>query len=228
MEISKKAFGSYMKKDSNITSTALQVSLTDSLVAIIAGMAIFPAVFALGFEPTKSGGLAFITVPAVLQQFPGGEIVHYLATLLFFFLLSVAALTSSVATLEVVVAYFTEEFNIIRNKATYLISGVMFLIGIPCALSVGAVPEINIGGTPLVWFLVDFIEAFLLPAGGILFAVFVGWVIRKEDMSDLLAVDGEVKWYFEPLHFLIKFVIPIAVFIVLAYTANEFFFHVGG
>jgi NSS family neurotransmitter:Na+ symporter len=195
------------------------------MVAIIAGIAIFPAVFALGFEPTKSGGLAFITVPAMLQQFPGGALVHYVFTLLFFFLLSVAALTSSVATLEVVVAYFTEELKTKRNIAAYTIAGVMFLIGIPCALSVGAVPALNIGGMPLVWFLVDFIEAFLLPAGGIMFAVFVGWVMKKEEVQSLLSVDGKKAWYFDFLYTLIKYIIPVAIFIVLVYTANEYFFH---
>ncbi|PKN35339.1 MAG: hypothetical protein CVU63_17780, partial [Deltaproteobacteria bacterium HGW-Deltaproteobacteria-20] len=78
--------GSYMSKGSNLTKTATQVCFTDTLVAVIAGVAIFPAVFALGFEPTRSSGLAFVTVPAVFQAFPGGGVVHYLLTLLFFFL----------------------------------------------------------------------------------------------------------------------------------------------
>ena len=104
----------------------------------------------------------------------------------------------------------------------------MFLIGIPCALSVGAVPAINIGGIPFVWFLVDFLEAFVLPAGGIVFTLFVGWVIKKEDVIDLLKVDGRDQWYLHILYTLIKYIIPVAVFIILVYTANEYFFHFFG
>jgi neurotransmitter:Na+ symporter, NSS family len=185
--------GSYMEKKSDLGKTALQVSMTDTLVAVIAGIAIFPAVFALGFEPTKSGGLAFVTVPSVLQLLPGGAIIHYIFTLLFFFLLSVAALTSSVTTLELVVAYFTEEKKVKRVKAVTVIAGIMFLIGVPCALSVGAVPAINIGGAPLVWFIVDFLEAFILPLGGIIFTLYVGWAIKKEEVREILSHNGNVR-----------------------------------
>ena len=217
--------GSYMEKGTNLAKTAFQVSMTDTAVAIIAGIAIFPAVFALGFEPTRSGSLAFVTVPSVLQLFPGGAVVHYVFTLLFFFLLSVAALTSSVTTLELVVAYFTEEKGTKRAPTSVTISGVMFLIGVPCALSVGAVPALKVAGMPFVWFLVDFLEAFVLPLGGIIFTLYAGWAIRKEDLRELLSVGGGTPWYFEPLHTMLRFVIPIAVFIILLYTANEYFFH---
>ncbi|MDA3951399.1 MAG: sodium-dependent transporter [Spirochaeta sp.] len=220
--------GSYMGADSDLGKTAVQVSLTDTLVAVVAGIAIFPAVFALGFEPTGSSGLAFVTVPAVLQLFPGGAVVSYLFTLLFFLLLSVAALTSSVTTLELVVAYFTEERGTDRKRTSIAVSGVMFLIGIPCALSVGAVPALNIAGIPFVWFLVEFLEAFILPLGGIVFTVYVGWAMKKEDVRATLSRDGVAPWYFAPLYGMIKFVIPVAVFVVLIYTANEYFFHMTG
>ncbi len=220
--------GSYMQRGSNIARTAVQVSMTDTLVAIIAGIAIFPAVFALGFEPTSSSGLAFVTVPAVLQLFPGGVVVSYLFTLLFFLLLSVAAFTSSVTTLELVVAYFTEERGTKRPRTAIAVSGVMFLIGIPCALSVGAVPELAIAGIPFVWFLVEFLEAFVLPLGGIVFTVYVGWAMKKDEVREILAGGDGTPWYFTPFYWMVKFVIPIAVFIVLVRTANEYFFHLGG
>ncbi|MDA3939692.1 MAG: sodium-dependent transporter [Spirochaetia bacterium] len=215
--------GSYLKKDTNITKLATQVSLTDSAIAIIAGIAIFPAVFALGFEPTNSSGLVFITVPAVFQAFPGGAIIHYILTLLFFALLPVAALTSSVTTLELVVAYFTEELKWKRIKASIVIAGIMFLIGIPFALSVGAVPALNVGGMPLIFFVIEALEAFILPIGGIAFAIFVGWVMKKNDIQDLMAVNGKTMWYFTPIYTLIKFVIPVVVLIILVFTANEYY-----
>lgn len=219
--------GSYMQKDTDLAKTAFQVSMTDTAVAVIAGIAIFPAVFALGFEPTRSGSLAFVTVPSVLQLFPGGAVVHYVFTLLFFFLLSVAALTSSVTTLELVVAYFTEEKNTRRVPTAVMVSGVMFLIGVPCALSVGAVPALKVAGMPFVWFLVDFLEAFVLPLGGIIFTLYVGWAIKKEELRSILSVghEGRSPWYFESLHVMLRYVIPIAVFVILLYTANEYFFH---
>lgn len=220
--------GSYMSRGSNIARTAVQVSMTDTLVAIIAGIAIFPAVFALGFEPTSSSGLAFVTVPAVLQLFPGGVVVSYLFTLLFFLLLSVAAFTSSVTTLELVVAYFTEERGTGRRRTSLAVSGAMFLIGIPCALSVGAVPELAIAGIPFVWFLVEFLEAFILPLGGIVFTLYVGWAMKKEEVREILSGGEATPWYFGAYYGMVKFVIPIAVLIVLVRTANEYFFHLSG
>jgi len=216
-------FGSYLKPKTNLASLATQVSLADTAIAVIAGVAIFPAVFALGFEPTNSSGLAFITVPSVFQAFPGGSVVHYILTLLFFSLLPVAALTSSVATLELVVAYFTEELGWKRTKSSIVIAGVMFLMGIPFALSVGAVPALNVGGMPLIWFVIEALEAFVLPIGGIAFAIFVGWVMKKKDVEELMAVNGETKWYFAPFYTLIKYIIPVVVLVILVYTANEYY-----
>jgi NSS family neurotransmitter:Na+ symporter len=127
-----------------------------------------------------------------------------------------------------VVAYFTEERGTDRKRTSIAVSGVMFLIGIPCALSVGAVPALNIAGIPFVWFLVEFLEAFILPLGGIVFTVYVGWAMKKEDVRATLSRDGVAPWYFAPLYGMIKFVIPVAVFVVLIYTANEYFFHMTG
>jgi NSS family neurotransmitter:Na+ symporter len=143
--------------------------------------------------------------------------------LLFFALLPVAALTSSVTTLELVVAYFTEELKWKRIKASIVIAGIMFLIGIPFALSVGAVPALNVGGMPLIFFVIEALEAFILPIGGIAFAIFVGWVMKKNDIQDLMAVNGKTMWYFTPIYTLIKFVIPVVVLIILVFTANEYY-----
>jgi NSS family neurotransmitter:Na+ symporter len=210
-------FGSYLKADTQIGGTALKVSITDTLVAIIAGVAIFPAVFALGYEPADSTGLAFITVPSVFQSVPGGALTHYLLTLLFFLLLSIAALTSSVATLEVVVATFTEEFGMDRRRAPFVIAGIMFLIGVPCALSMGAVP-INVLGMAFFDFVILLVEGFFLPVGGLLIVMFVGWRLSRQDVASALASEGKMPWYQSGYLFLIRFVVPVLIVVVLFKT----------
>ncbi|MFP4488771.1 MAG: sodium-dependent transporter, partial [Bacteroidales bacterium] len=109
-------YGSYIKKETNLPSTALQVTAADTTIAILAGVMIFPAVFAFNIDPAEGSGLVFIVLPNIFEQMPGG----YIFSILFFTLLSIAALTSTVSVLEVVVAYFSEELNMSRGKATIL------------------------------------------------------------------------------------------------------------
>ena len=198
--------GSYLKSDTDISGTAVKVCATDTAVAIIAGVAIFPAVFALGYAPADSSGLAFITVPSVFQSVPGGALMHYSLTLLFFLLLSIAALTSSVATLEVVVATITEEYGMTRRRAPFFIAGIMFLVGVPCALSTGAV-SINLLGMAFFDFVILLVEGFFLPVSGLLIVVFVGWKLTTGEVASTLAPDGNTPWYQAGFLFLIRFVV---------------------
>jgi len=180
-------YGSYMKKDQNIFTSSLAITFLDTLIAIMAGLAIFPAVFAEGFEPTKGAGLVFLVLPAVFSKIPLGT----LWATLFFLLLMVAALTSGISLLEVVTAYFVDERKWSRTRATLIFGGVIFLIGIPCALS----PDKDIvGWTRLPWLQNILANAFdiklgcfldvmdtaasnwLLPLGGLFIALFVGWI----------------------------------------------------
>ena len=210
-------FGSYLRDDTEIGGMALKVSVTDTAVAIIAGVAIFPAVFALGYAPADSTGLAFITVPSVFQSVPGGALMHYVLTLLFFLLLSIAALTSSVATLEVVVATVTEEFGMDRRRAPFFIAGIMFLIGVPCALSLGAVP-INVLGMAFFDFVILLVEGLFLPVGGLFIVTFVGWRLTKQGVVSALAPDGDKPWYLSGYLVLIRFVVPVLIVAVLIKT----------
>ncbi len=209
--------GSYLKADTEIGGTAVKVCATDTAVAIIAGIAIFPAVFALGYAPTDSSGLAFITVPSVIQSMPGGALMNYSLTLLFFLLLSIAALTSSVATLEVVVATFNEEFGVDRRKAPFIVAGIIFLIGVPCALSLGAVP-INIFGMAFFDFVILLVEGFFLPVSGLLIVIFVGWNLTTREVKSVLAPDGNIPWYQTGFLFLIRFLVPVLIVAVLIKT----------
>ncbi len=164
-------YGSYIHKDNDIGKVAIQVTIADTLIALLAGLAIFPAVFAFGLKEDQGPGLIFVTLPNVFQQMPWGNFF----SILFFLLLSVAALTSSISILEVVVAYLSEELKIDRKKATVLAAFTITLVGVLCSLSLGIWGDIKIFGR--VFFdLFDHISAnILLPLGGLFIMAFMGW-----------------------------------------------------
>ncbi len=207
-------YGSYIGKNDNLPGTVLQVSAADTIIAIMAGVAIFPAVFAFGIDPAEGPGLVFITLPNIFQQMPGG----YFFALMFFILLSVAALTSSISLLEVVVAYFTEELNLTRIKATILGAVMISVLGVFCTLSFGVMSEVKIFG--MVFFdLMDFTSSnLLLPLGGFFIVIFVGWYLGPELSHREISNAGELKLgYFPVFMFLVKFVAPFAITLVFIY-----------
>lgn len=164
-------YGSYLGKDDYLPATARTVVLLDTSVAILAGFVIFPAVFAFGIEPGAGPGLTFVTLPAVFAQMPMGKIFSFA----FFLLLFIAALTSAISLLEVVVTYAIDQLKWNRAKAAIVMGTAIALLGIPSALSVGGhIPQI--AGK-------DFLDAadfltnnIIMPLGGIFISVFVGWV----------------------------------------------------
>jgi NSS family neurotransmitter:Na+ symporter len=176
-------YGSYIRKDNNLPKIATQVSLTDTLIAILAGVAIFPAVFAFNIEPNSGPGLVFLTLPNIFQQMAGG----YVFAILFFILLSVAALTSSISVLEVVVAYMVEELKMPRKKATIISSSAIALVGLACTLSWSTFKDIGItfnqsattdmametSEKMLIFDIFDFAASnIFLPLGGVLIVIF--------------------------------------------------------
>lgn len=203
-------YGSYISKKENLGVTSMQVSFADTAVAILAGVAIFPAVFAFGVEPGAGPGLVFITLPNIFQHIPGG----YFFAIIFFVLLAVAALTSSIATLEVVVAYFTEELKINRKKAAIIAVSGMILMGIPCNLSFGVMSDVMFFKKPFFDFIIWLVEAIFLPIGGLLAAVFVGWYMTKKEVKEELTAEGVNAGYFSIFLFLVKYIVPIAIGIV--------------
>lgn len=205
-------YGSYIGKKENLGTTAVQVTIADTLIAILAGIAIFPAVFSYGIDPTEGAGLAFMTLPLVFQQMPLGG----LFATLFFLLLTVAALTSSISILEVIVAFFSEEFNISRKKVTVISTVLVSLIGILCSLSNGPVLE-NVKFFGLTFMdLMDYLSAnILLPLGGLLISLFIGWFLSKDIIKSELTNEGSIKAKYIPLlMFLIKFISPFAISLV--------------
>ena len=181
-------YGSYVKKSDNLTSTAFSVVLADTMIALLAGLVIFPAAFSFGVKPEAGMGLVFNTLPMLFNQMAGG----YWFCLIFFVLLAIAALTSTISLLEVLVAYLSEELHLKRQWATVVAcSGTMFL-GTFASLSLMSGTPFAIGGSP-VFDLMDFVSSnILLPVGGVLIVLFVGWKFGKKKFFDDMPKDAFV------------------------------------
>lgn len=200
-------YGSYLSKKENLASAALLVGLLDTVIALLAGLMIFPAVFAMGLEPSAGPGLVFHVLPAVFSKMPFGNIV----SIAFFALLAIAALTSGISLLEVVVAYFIDERGWDRKKAVLIVGSVIFALGIPSALSFGVLGEFKVLGFNFFDIVDQIASNYLLPLGGLLICVFVGWVWGAKPALEEIHF-GDYKFSFgASWFFLVKFVSPIAV-----------------
>lgn len=204
-------YGSYIGKNENLGKTALHVSIADTVIALLAGVAIFPAVFAFGIDPGQGPGLVFITLPNVFQKMVGGPIF---ATL-FFVLLSVAALTSTISIMEAVVAYVSEEFNLCRKKATLVVSVMISILGVFASLSNGVLSKYSFFGKNLFDFL-DYITAnYFLTIGALIICLFVGWKLDRKIIEDEITNSDSLKIkYMKAYIFLVKFIAPLAIAIV--------------
>ena len=208
-------YGSYLSKKENIPSSALTVTALDTGVALLSGIAIFPALFAFGMVPEQGPGLVFVVVPQIFAAMGG---LGPIFSVIFFIALTVAALSSSVSLLEVVVAYLIDERKIPRRKATYGVGLVMAVMGIFSSLSMGTMSGFTILGAGVFDFFDILTDKIFLAIGGLLLAVFVGWFMKKEDLKHELTNGGAVKFaLFDVWYALIKFVIPVAIAIVAVF-----------
>ena len=212
-------YGSYMSEKDNIPSAALQIVILDTLIALIAGTAIFTSVFAVGLDPNAGPGLIFHTLPGVFTKMPGG----YFFSILFFISLTIAALTSSISLLEVVVSFFVDELNWKRHNAAVVLSIVISAIGIPSLLSFNILSDFRIFGLDF-FALVDFIASnILLPLGGLFIAVFVAWVWGFDKVIPNLRKGAE-KFFdnYPGLSFawkiFLKYLSPVLIFLVFLYS----------
>jgi NSS family neurotransmitter:Na+ symporter len=204
-------YGSYVSKKDNLPNSAFAITAADTLIAILAGVAIFPAVFAFNIQPDEGEALIFITLPNIFQEMPGG----YFWAIIFFILLAIAALTSTISVLEIVVAYVTEELKIGRKKATVLAASAIAFLGIFTTLSQGPLDELTFFGKNL-FSIFDYLAAnIVLPLGAFLIAVFVGWFIGAKNVRDELTNGGAFKGRLIGVFlFIVKFLAPIAIAIV--------------
>jgi NSS family neurotransmitter:Na+ symporter len=210
-------YGSYLSKKEDLLAASLRVVILDTTIALMAGLAIFSVVFSVGMQPAAGPGLVFKTVPVVFSQLPGG---HFLA-IVFFLLLSFAALTSAISLLEAQVAYLIDERGWNRKRATAFLAGLAFVVGIPTALSYNSLSEWKIIGDRVFFDSADLIASnYLLPISGLLIALYVGWFWSgTEEKEELVA--GGAGWVYPLWHFLIRFVSPVAVAVVLIFKIRE-------
>lgn len=206
-------YASYVDKKENILLQSTATAASDLTFALIAGVAIMPAVFAFGISPQAGPGLVFETLPCVFAQMPAGNIV----ALLFFVALLVAALTSSISMLEVAVAYLVEEKNISRIWACVILFVVCWVVGALCSLSFGPLSHITIGGGNLFDFFDNLSSNILMTLGSLFTVLFVGWRLKKTDVYDEFTNGGTLSRnarLFGVLWFLIRYVCPLAIIII--------------
>jgi NSS family neurotransmitter:Na+ symporter len=207
-------YGSYVKKKEKIIGLSAETAITDTMFAIIAGLAIMPAVFAFGISPAEGPGLVFVTLPYIFAQIPFGAFL----AILFFFMLFIAALTSSISQLEVIVSYLKEEFSISRKQAILLSTAVIVTFGVLCSLSQGTLADVKIFGLNFFDFFDKTSANILLPLGGFLAVIFVGWKMKKPEVTDELTSGGLHKLnplFLNFIYYSIKYLAPVVVAIVL-------------
>ncbi len=206
-------FASYFSKQTNLVSSATQIACLDSLIAILAGLMIFPAAAAVGVSPDSGPSLIFITLPNVFSQaFVSMPAVGYIISILFYLLLSMAALTSTISMHEIGTAFFHEELQISRNNAAYIVTTICCIIAVFCSLSMGAYPDMQIMGMPILSFCDSLTADWLLPAGSLLTCILVGWFIPKHIVHEEFTNHGTVATHLYAIWlFLIRFVCPIAI-----------------
>jgi len=219
-------YGSYIPKRENLLISGGYVAVFDTVIALLAGMMIFPAVFATGQDPTEGPALIFVVLPQVFEAMPLGTFIGAL----FFILLSIAALTSTVSLLEVVVSYFVDETTFSRKKAAWVVGGFTFAFGIPSALANGAVGGLSdmswlvgnrvFGENPSFLDVMDFIWGNLsLAIGALLLSVFIGWVWGTDNaIAEMQEGSGNsfkgtlaTVW-----SVFLKYVCPIVIAVILA------------
>ena len=204
-------YGSYIAKSDNMTSTAVSVVLADTLVAVLAGIIIFPAAFTFGIHPEAGASLAFTTLPMVFQQMPGG----YFFCLIFFLLLVIATLTSTISLLEVIVAAVTEETRLSRTQAAIIGAVGTAVIGILATHSFRSGSPLNIAGRTFFDLLDHITASYFMPIGGLLIVLFVGWRMKRADVLDELTNSGTLgRGIRTAIYYLIRYLCPIAIIVI--------------
>ena len=208
-------YASYFTRDTNLLRSATQIALLDTMIAILAGLMIFPAAFSVGVSPDSGPSLIFITLPNVFQQaFAQMPMIGYVISILFYALLVFAALTSTISMHEIGTAFFHEELHLSRRKAASILTIVCSVIAVFCSLSVGAA-DIHLLGMSLMDFC-DFLTAqIMLPAGALLTSVMLGWMVSRQKVYDEFTNGGTVsQWLFPVWRVAVRFVVPVCIALI--------------
>lgn len=209
-------YASYVSKKENVMFQSMATAASDLAFALIAGMAIMPAVFAFGLNPQSGPGLVFETLPYVFSQMPAGGVV----AILFFLALLVAAVTSSISMFEVGVAYLVEEKKLPRVGACAIIFAFCWILGAFCSLSFGPLSEFRLFGRNIFDFFDNLSSNVLMTLGSLLTVLFVGWRLKKTDIYDEFTNGGTISMnakIFGVLWFLIRYVAPLAIIVIFVY-----------
>lgn len=214
-------YSSYFGKETNLQATAIQVIVLNTLVAVLAGIMVFPAVFSFGIEPTAGPELVFITLPNIFEQLPFGS----LWSLVFFVLLALAALTSTISLHEVATAYIHEEYHLTRHQAAWVVSIGVSILGAIASLSFGVLREYTIGGL-IIFDALDYLTAkIMMPLGGMFICIFVGTRIEKRILKEELTNRGTIPFYFFNTYaFVVKYIAPIAIGLIFLNELGVFSF----
>lgn len=212
-------YASYFDKSTPLAKSAVNVSIIDTVIAVMAGFIIFPSVFNIGMSPEDVGvgaSLTFISLPNVFQQaFGNGSLLAVAVSTMFYLLLFVAALTSAISLHEVATAYVSEEFHCSRKKAATIVTSSILVLGMLCSLSFGPLDGVRILGYNIFEMFDSLSGLILLPVSGLLISIFAGWVIDKQLYRDELTNGGDLKArYFRLLRFCLRYVAPAAIGVV--------------
>ena len=210
-------YASYFSKQTNLVGSAIQIGVIDFIVALLAGLVIFPAAFSVGVSPDSGPSLIFITLPNVFQQaFSDFPVIGYVIALLFYVLLSMAALTSLMSLHEVSTAFLEEEMGTTRKKAALIVTACCMLLGIFCSLSLGAVDSLQFFGMPLFGLFAFVTGQLMLPIGGFLTCIMIGWFVPHKIVRDEFTNRGTLDniGLFRIYLFLVKYVCPICILFV--------------
>ncbi len=219
-------YGSYLRKEECLPSSAGYVVATDTLIAVFAGLIVFPVIFFMAATQAvplddlvaEGAGLVFVIFPQILSELPGGTAATILFGAAFFLLLAIAALTSAISLMEVVTAHLVDDWKLDRRKAAWGLGGIIFVLAIPSALSFGAVEWLSEGGRfgiSLFDLLYTLTFQLFLPVGALGLAIFVGWAWSLKKASEEIQ-KGTPNFRLEKLwHFMIRYVAPVAILIIL-------------
>ena len=215
-------YASYYSRQTNLLASAIQVSVVDTMVAILAGLMIFPAAFSVGINPDSGPSLIFITLPNVFNEaFGSMPMVGWVVSLMFYGLLSLAALTSLMSLHEVSTSFFYEELHISRKKGAVIVTVSTIIIGAFCSLSLGGMDYLRVAGMSL-FDAFDFVTGqIFLPVGGFLTCVFLGWFVPKKIVRDEFTNWGTLSArFFGIFLFLVRFVCPLAILAIFLHQLN--------
>lgn len=208
-------YASYFSKRTHLAKSAMQICFIDTLIAILAGLMIFPAAFSVGVNPDSGPSLIFITLPNVFQQaFVSMPLVGYVISVLFYALLVLAALTSTISMHEIGTAFFHEELKKPRSVAGWIVTVAASLLAVFCSLSVGAC-DITLFGMSLMDFFDHFTAQYMMPTGAFLTSLYIGWYVRRQTVYDEFTNQGTVaRLLFPVFYLLVRFVCPVCILLV--------------